>query len=277
MIREQLEQYKKELNTISKADEIALSIPEPEVLAFVEPLEAAGLALKQTTLYKQDRSLSERFFNKDKPLLLLRLNGGFDTTTSLFRKLGCDWTEGSASRQKIAHDYIKMQFLSGNMLIDIDLFKDKELADELISLQHVILESHYKASTYNNERCAAALSKVFNVDISPPYGMGTIRSRAAYNHYITDALRSRETAHNAASKINKEFNQLGMYNDLKAIAYDRNVDLQFNMLEHQDILEKLNEHTIDLAPILKQAEKERRESLNPFKRGLEDIREIIFG
>ena len=100
----------------------------------------------------------------------------------------------------------------------------------------------------------------------------------AFHHYVLDELPTIDAAKNAAAKINEKFNEVGVDNIIAHNCLER-LQFKFDVLEHRAVLENLNRHAFDLAPILEQvreeAEQKRREKLGRFGRGLENFQNFI--
>jgi hypothetical protein len=278
MIETQIQKHQNELQKKFDAYRNAILMPSEAIIAFAAPLEAAGVTVKFAPDKCDNHKSIEAIGSHDQSVVLLNISGGLDTNEHLLSRIRKRWAEENEDRQTIARNFINMRRWKNEGLIQlkINIFKEPEFIKELDSLQNIILENQQKAVTYNSELCAEKLSNIFNVSIAPPYGMGEPLGRpVGHEFYITEHMRSPDAANNAASKINNEFYELGLYNKIRARTLLNRVDLKFNKLEHQIVLEELGQHVIDLAPILVQAEQERRKSLTPLKRTLEDIHSFI--
>lgn len=266
-----------------------LFAPEAETITFAAPLSAAGVKINPIKMRENPDWATHA---DDKLHLQLSLDGDFYTNIALISKLETSWSKGNTARQDIVNNYIRRHStIKTGFAIDTNVFKKEEFANELISLQKIILDSQAKAITYNQRKCTERLSQSFNVNIAAPsrggiesmsYLKATDKTIAVFGYYIDEKLNCQKATQNAVDNINKEFNKAGLNQYIEAMpSVTGHVNLLFDRLEHQAILAALEEHSFNFAPIvqsaLNEAKQERRDNMGFFARGLEDLERNLLG
>lgn len=275
-IEEQIKDHNKGIEK-KIAEQKALIIPENEALGFAVPLSLAGVAVRPR------KETASKKTGNDKSLLVIGLDGGVLTTNALFNKLTNSWSKDNDARQSIIENYITSDFTSGTISIDSALFMEPDLVAELPSLQDVILESQDKARTYDSDQCATDLSGIFNTQVNTPRpGIGPIGFIASYNYHTAESIHSEAAIQKATNRINDIFTRAGLGNHISAErGARRKIAFKFDALEHENVIKLLHDHKFDFAPIvqdaLEEAEKERRDNMGFFARGLEDFEKYLLG